>query len=101
MATSSSAGDARFERADTGDLPRPAAHDVPRPSRATGRPRPGRTRPDLPDGCPESFDWHFYKWIWNFGRDDRPRILDRLEETDADVVHLRSPADVERYVESL
>jgi adenylate kinase family enzyme len=23
----------------------------------------GRTRPDLPEGCPEGFDWEFYKWV--------------------------------------
>lgn len=95
-----SAGDARFERADTVvflDLPRTTC--LARAVRRAVRDR-GRTRPDLPDGCPEGFDWRFYKWIWNFGRDDRPRILERLDETDAEVVHLRSRAAVERYVES-
>ena len=24
----------------------------------------GRTRPDLPDNCPERFDPEFYRWIW-------------------------------------
>jgi adenylate kinase family enzyme len=95
------AGDARFERADTIvflDLPRTTS--LARAVRRAVRDH-GRTRPDLPDGCPEGFDWDFYKWIWNFGRDDRPQILERLEQTDADVVHLRSPADVSRYLESL
>lgn len=23
-----------------------------------------RSRPDLPDGCPEQFDPEFFKWIW-------------------------------------
>lgn len=96
-----SAGDARFERADTVvflDLPRTTC--LARAVRRAVRDR-GRTRPDLPDGCPEGFDLDFYKWIWNFGRDDRPRILERMEETDAEVVHLRSPAEVTRYVASL
>ena len=96
-----SAGDARFERADTVvflDLPRTTC--LARALRRAVRDR-GRQRPDLPDGCPEGFDWDFYKWIWNFGRDDRPRILERLAETQADVVHLRSPAEITRYVESL
>lgn len=96
-----SVGDARFERADTVvflDLPRMTC--LARALRRAFRDR-GRMRPDLPDGCPEGFDLDFYRWIWNFGRDDRPQILERLEQTGADVVHLRSRADVERYVESL
>jgi adenylate kinase family enzyme len=96
-----SAGDARFERADTVvflDLPRTTC--IARVLRRTVRDR-RRGRPDLPEGCREGFDWAFIKWIWNFGRDDRPRILERLRQTEADVVHPRSPAEVRRYVESL
>jgi adenylate kinase family enzyme len=96
-----SAGDARFERADTIvflDLPRLTC--LGRVLRRAIRDR-RRRRPDLPEGCRESFDWEFLKWIWNFGRDDRPQILQRLEQSNADVVHLSSPAEVRRYVESL
>ncbi len=25
----------------------------------------GKSRPDLPDGCPDRFDWEFTKWIWD------------------------------------
>jgi adenylate kinase family enzyme len=73
-----SAGDARFERADTAiflDFPRTTC--IARVVRRAVRDRPVR-RPDLPDGCREGFDWAFLKWIWNFGRDDRPLILETL-----------------------
>jgi len=96
-----SAGDTRFERADTVvflDLPPTTC--IARVLRRAVRDR-RRARPDLPAGCPEGFDWAFLKWIWRFSRDDRPRILERMEQTGADVVHLRSPAEVKRYVESL
>jgi adenylate kinase family enzyme len=96
-----SAGDARFERADTVvflDLPRTTC--IARVLRRAVRDR-GSGRPDLPEGCREGFDWAFLKWIWNFGRDDRPRILERLAQTRAQVVHLRSPAEVRRYAGSL
>ncbi|MBA3717181.1 MAG: AAA family ATPase [Actinobacteria bacterium] len=96
-----SAGDARFERADTVvflDLPRLTC--LVRVLRRAVRDR-GRSRPDLPEGCREGVDWPFLKWIWRFPRDDRPRILDRLEQIPAEAVHLRSPADVRRYVASL
>jgi adenylate kinase family enzyme len=96
-----SAGDARFERADTVvflDLPRTTC--IARVLRRAVRDR-RRGRPDLPEDCREGFDWAFLKWIWRFSRDDRPRIMERLERTPAEVVHLRSAADVRGYVESL
>ncbi len=38
----------------------------------------GRTRADLPDGCPEQFDMKFYRFVWNFPAKSRPRILEAL-----------------------
>lgn len=40
----------------------------------------GKTRPDMGDGCPERFDWEFMKWVWNYNRDRRPKMLKLLEE---------------------
>jgi adenylate kinase family enzyme len=94
-------GDTRLARADTAiflDLPRRIC--MTRALRRFARDR-RRNRPDLPEGCREGFDWAFLKWMWNFGRDDRPQILERLSQSEADVVHLRSVAEVRRYVESL
>ncbi len=39
----------------------------------------GKTRPDLPEGCPEKFDWVFTKWVWNYNKRNRPKILKFLE----------------------
>jgi adenylate kinase family enzyme len=97
-----SAGDARVERAVTVvllDHPRALCHR--RGRRRAGRDKGRRDRGDLPEGCPEGFDWDFYKWIWNWPRDDRPQVLEKLAQTPATVVHLRSRADVKRCVESL
>lgn len=33
-----------------------------------------RTRPDLPDGCPEQFDWSFFQWIWRTRKSAKARI---------------------------
>ncbi|BBK30056.1 adenylate kinase family enzyme [Stella humosa] len=35
----------------------------------------GRTRPDLAPGCPERLDLAFLRYIWNFDRDMKPKIL--------------------------
>lgn len=38
------------------------------------------TRPDMAVGCHESFDWSFYKYIWNFNRDIRPKTYAASEK---------------------
>ncbi|HEV2295789.1 MAG TPA: hypothetical protein VGR35_18215 [Tepidisphaeraceae bacterium] len=59
----------------------------------------GRTRPDLPDGCPEQVDFEFLEYVWTFHEDTRPRMIGRLGQRSADqtLVVLRSPADVAQF----
>jgi adenylate kinase family enzyme len=40
----------------------------------------GRTRPDLPEGCPERFDLAFLRYVWEFPRKHRPRIAAGIEQ---------------------
>jgi adenylate kinase family enzyme len=62
-----------------------------------------RRRPDLPGGCREGFDLTFLRWIWRYARDDRPQVLRMLGSLDGSVAvhHLRSPAEVKRYLAAL
>ena len=95
--------DPRFGRADTVillDLPRRTC--LWRVLRRLVRDR-RRSRADLPEGCAEGFDLPFLRWIWRYRRVDRPRVLGILAGLDGrmDVRHLRSRADVRRYLESL
>jgi adenylate kinase family enzyme len=62
----------------------------------------GRTRPDLPDGCPESFDLEFLRWIWSYPTRHRPRTLARLDEFERHggrVVVLRTAADTRAFLD--
>ena len=38
----------------------------------------GRSRPDLPQGCPEHLTWEFVWWIWTYKKRRRPDIMQRL-----------------------
>ncbi|HEY2480698.1 MAG TPA: hypothetical protein VGI30_00700 [Caulobacteraceae bacterium] len=38
----------------------------------------GRTRPDLSPGCPERFDFAFYRYIWSWNRLTRPKMAAAL-----------------------
>ena len=40
----------------------------------------GKTRPDMGDGCPERFDREFLKYVLNFRKNNRDKLLNRLEE---------------------
>ncbi|HEX3454248.1 MAG TPA: hypothetical protein VHS03_06455 [Gaiellaceae bacterium] len=59
-------------------------------------------RRDLPDGCTESFDLEFTRWVWNYPVKNRPDILERMGALGpgVDVHRLRSQRDVDRFLES-
>jgi adenylate kinase family enzyme len=93
----------RFDRADAViflDLPRKTC--IPRLLWRAIRDR-RRSRPDLPEDCREGFDLPLVRWVWRYPYHDRPRVLARLARLRAgiDVRHLRSRADVQRFLETV
>jgi len=93
-------GDARFERADTVvflDLPRRTC--LRRVLRRLVRDR-RHVRADLPAGCREGLDLPLLRWIWRYPRTDRPRVLALLGRLPAgvDVLHIRSPRELQRHL---
>ena len=63
----------------------------------------GRTRPDLPDGCPEQFSAEFFGWIWRTRNSARRNIIRLLADAPAGkaVHHLRSSPEVTRFLSDL
>jgi adenylate kinase family enzyme len=91
----------RFRRADTVvflDLPRRTCIRRVLWRRIRDR---RRSRPDLPEGAREGIDLDLLRWIWNYPKASRPRVLELLAGLDADVVHLQSPAEVRAYLASV
>jgi adenylate kinase family enzyme len=60
----------------------------------------GRTRPDLPEGCPESIDAKFLRYVLGYRRTRRAGVLERLARFDGDVVVLTSRRAARRYIET-
>lgn len=63
----------------------------------------GRTRPDLPDGCPEILDGRtveFLRFIWRTRKTSRSKIKRMIDALPAGlwVRHLRNPAEVRRFL---
>jgi len=61
----------------------------------------GRTRPDMGSACPEKLDPEFLRFIWTFGRDDRPKLLAELDRFPGNKIVLRSQADATGFLSGL
>lgn len=60
----------------------------------------GRTRPDMASECPEKIDMEFLRWLWNYPRDSRVRLLRALDAhgAAARVVRLCTPREVRLWL---
>lgn len=60
----------------------------------------GMTRVDMAEGCKEKIDWEFIKWVWNFNKKNRPRILESLEvvKDHKNIVIFKNPGEVRNYL---
>ena len=62
-----------------------------------------KNRPDMTEGCSERIDWSFIKWIYNYRRDRRPGIMQKLEavKSEKTIVIFNSPHAVSKFTESI
>lgn len=60
-------------------------------------------RPDLPEGCPEQFDWKLMKEAWRYDTERVPAIeTERLKYgPDVPVVRLRRDRDIQGFLEQV
>ena len=60
----------------------------------------GHNRPDLAPGCPEKYDWEFYKFIWNYPRDNIPKIEQGIAQFGghAEFFRLRSDREIKNFL---
>jgi adenylate kinase family enzyme len=63
----------------------------------------GKTRPDLTEGCPEKIDMEFLRWIWNYPRVSKPRILRLMERfrESKNLYFLRNQKEIEEFLKAL
>lgn len=61
-----------------------------------------KIRPDMPEGCPEHFDFEFMKYIWNFPKESGKRNLERLQGSgNKHIVVFRKSNEANRYIDEL
>lgn len=62
----------------------------------------GKTRSDVPSGCPERFNWEFVRWIWNFNKNNRVQNYTYLAKArHAKTVVLRNRKEVRHFLETI
>lgn len=62
-----------------------------------------RQRPDMAVGCKERFDLNFLKWVWNYPRDKRPGVLQKLQQLqlEKEILIFTSPRESQDFIDQL
>jgi adenylate kinase family enzyme len=60
-------------------------------------------RIDMAEGCDETFDLNFYKYIWTFNQKVLPKIDEAIKrhQCESKLISLRSPKEVEIFISKL
>jgi adenylate kinase family enzyme len=63
----------------------------------------GKTRPDMNEGCPEKIDLDFVKWVCGYNKNQKSRILDKLDmiSKEKNVIILNSSSEVSSFILNL
>jgi adenylate kinase family enzyme len=63
----------------------------------------GESRPDMADGCTETFNWSFYQYIWNYNKQVLPKIKKALKDYHCEhkAIFLSSQKQIERFKRGL
>ncbi len=61
----------------------------------------GQVRFDMAQGCPEKLDIPFIKWVWNFRRNNYPRMFEKIQKyfLNGNLIILRSKNDIDRFTQ--
>ena len=59
-----------------------------------------RSRPDMGPGCAERLDPEFIRWVWNYSKRTKPKVVARLaaHEAGKKIITLRSRYEVQEYL---
>ena len=61
----------------------------------------GKVRPDLPDQCVSKLNFRFLRDVWRFNKKNHARIAQKLEASQAQVIHFSNYNQVKKYLRSL
>lgn len=64
----------------------------------------GGGRPDMAPGCTEKLDFKFLRWVWNYPKRNRPRVLELAQQNARPgfrFIRLTSPKKTQQWLERL
>ena len=63
----------------------------------------GQVRPEMAEGCPEKIDFEFFRYVWTYRREQRPKLLAFFEALRPDQTFLTftDRAQANRYLSGL
>ena len=63
----------------------------------------GTVRGDMPEGCPEKFDWEFLKYVYHFNQHNRPELMQLLTQykNDKEILIFENDNQVEAFINGL
>ena len=61
------------------------------------------SRPDIPEGCNEKFDWDFVKIVWSYPTRSKPKVEALLKNlaSKKTVIRLKSKKEIERFLSQI
>jgi adenylate kinase family enzyme len=61
-----------------------------------------KVRSDMPEGCPEKFDFEFMKYIWEFPKESGRKNIDKLKEIkDKQIIVFKKRSEANRYLKDV
>jgi len=62
----------------------------------------GKVRADMPEGCPEKFDFEFIKYIWNFPKTSGHANIHRLQKSKVkQIIVFKNRRETKQYIKKL
>lgn len=60
----------------------------------------GKSRPDMAKGCGEKIDREFLSWIWNFNKNQFPKVKALLKDFDGELITLKNRRDFDNFLKT-
>ena len=63
----------------------------------------GKVRPEMAEGCPEKFDFEFFRYVWRYRAQQRPVLLKYFEalRPDQSLICFKQRSEADRYLDGL
>jgi len=63
----------------------------------------GKSRPDMSSNCPERFDLDFYKYMWKFNKQHKPRTDQAIKDygSNLNIYRFKQPKEAQAFLDSL